>query len=129
MEDNKKIVVVEDEAILALQVKDALLQMGHSITGIYTSGVKALEGIETTRPDLVLMYIKLKGKMDGIETADRIKKQYDIPIIFMTAHSEKDMVERARTTGAYGYLLKPVNPRELQTAIDVAMCKSKIDKE
>src|SRR5208283_2754805 len=119
MEDNKKIVVVEDEAILALQVKDALLQMGHSITGIYTSGVKALEGIATVRPDLVLMDIKLKGKMDGIGTAERINKEYGIPIIYMTAHSEKDMIERAKMTAPYGYLLKPVNVKELQVVVEV----------
>ncbi len=129
MGGNPKILIVEDEAILALQIKGELLQMGHSITGICTSGEKALEDIGTTRPDLVLMDIKLKGNLDGIETADRINKQYDIPIIYMTAHSEKSMVERARRTRAYGYLLKPINPGELQTAIEIALYKSKTDKE
>ncbi len=129
MGKNKNILIVEDEAILALQIKDELLEMGHSITGIYASGEKALEGIEAARPDLVLMDIKLKGEMDGIETADRIRKQYDIPIIYMTAHSEESTIERAKVTEPYGYLLKPVSVKELRIAVEVALYKFKIDKE
>ncbi|MGD0282612.1 MAG: response regulator [Dissulfurispiraceae bacterium] len=129
MAKNKNILIVEDEGIIALQLKGALERMGHTVAAIYTSGEKALEGIEKVRPDMVLMDIKLQGKMDGIETADIINKRYDIPIIYMTAHSEESMIERAKITEPYGYLLKPVNSKELQIAIEVTLYKSKIDKE
>ncbi|MGO9016147.1 MAG: diguanylate cyclase domain-containing protein [Dissulfurispiraceae bacterium] len=127
--EKKNILIIEDEGVLALQIEDELLRMGHSIAGIYTSGEEALGGIGTARPDLVLMDIKLKGKMDGIETADRINKQYDIPIIYMTAHSEESTIKRAKQTDPYGYLLKPINVNELQIAVEVALYKSKIHKE
>ncbi|MBF0505457.1 MAG: response regulator [Nitrospirae bacterium] len=115
--------------MLALQLKHDLEHIGHSVAGIYASGEEALGGIETARPDLVLMDIKLQGEMDGIETADRINRQYDIPVIYMTAHSEESTIERAKMTGPYGYLLKPVNVKELQIAVEVSLYKSKSDKE
>ncbi|MBF0505452.1 MAG: response regulator [Nitrospirae bacterium] len=121
--------MVEDEGVLALQLKHDLEHIGHSVAGIYASGEEALGGIETVRPDLVLMDIKLQGEMDGIETADRINKQYDIPVIYMTAHSEESTIERAKLTEPYGYLLKPVNVKELQIAVEVSLYKSKSDKE
>lgn len=126
---NKNILIVEDEGILALQVKNSLMQMGYNISAIYDSGEKSIEGINASQPDLILMDIKLKGGMDGIETAELIHKQYDIPIIFMTAHSEANTIERAKLTNPYAYLLKPVNSKELQIAVEVALYKSKIDKD
>ncbi|MBF0500357.1 MAG: response regulator [Candidatus Riflebacteria bacterium] len=129
MDQIKKILIVEDEAILALQMKENLLQMGYSITAIYPSGEEALEGIPAAPPDLVLMDINLLGDIDGIETADRISRQFDIPSIFITAHSEESTITRAKMTGPYGYLLKPVNPKELQIAVEMALYKSKTDKE
>ncbi len=127
--EKKNILIVEDEGLLVVQLELDLERMGHTVAGIYASGEEALQGIETARPDLVLMDIKLQGEMDGIETADHINKRYDIPIIFMTAHSEESTIERAKLTEPYGYLLKPINPRELQIAVEVAVYKSKIDKE
>lgn len=129
MEKNRKILVVEDEALLALQVKADVGEMGHSITAIYASGEEALDGLQTSRPDLILMDIKLQGKLDGIQTANLIQNQYDIPIIYMTAHSEESTIERATMTEPYGYLLKPVNRKELQIAVEVSLYKSRIDKE
>ncbi|MBF0320238.1 MAG: response regulator [Nitrospirae bacterium] len=129
MEKNKKILIVEDEAVLSMQIKYELLQMGYSITGISDTGQKALASIGAELPDIVLMDITLKGELDGIETAGLIHKQYNIPIIYMTAHSEKGTVERAKITNPYGYLLKPVNTKELQIALDVSLYKSVADKE
>lgn len=126
---NKRILIVEDEGLLALQIKNELLKMGHTITAIYVSGEEALKGIEAEKPDLVLMDIKIQGEMDGIETADRMLKQYDLPIIYLTAHSEENTIERAKVTRPYGYLLKPVNAKELQIAVEVAIYKHKSDKE
>ncbi|KJU84500.1 multi-sensor signal transduction histidine kinase [Candidatus Magnetobacterium bavaricum] len=129
MEKNKKILIVEDEAVLSMQIKYEVLQMGYSVTGISDTGEKALASIGKEMPDIVLMDITLKGKLDGIETADLIHKQYNIPIIYMTAHSEKGTIERAKLTNPYGYLLKPVNIKELQIALDVTLYKSMIDEE
>ncbi|KWT78353.1 ATP-binding protein [Candidatus Magnetominusculus xianensis] len=126
---NDKVLIVEDEAVLSMQIKYELLQMGYSVTGISDTGEKALASIAIEMPDIVLMDITLKGKLNGIETADLIHKQHNIPIIYMTAHSEKGIIEMAKLTSPYGYLLKPVNIKELQITLDVTLYKSKIDKE
>jgi PAS domain S-box-containing protein len=128
MVKNKNILIVEDESVLALEIKNQILQMDHIVTHIYDSGEKALENIGSIRPDLVLMDIKLSGKMDGIETADNIRSQYDIPIIYMTAHSEDGTIQRAKITEPYGYLLKPIDGKDLHIAIEVALHKHYFDR-
>jgi CheY-like chemotaxis protein len=102
--------------------------MGHTVTGIYVSGQEALESIETALPDLALIDIRLQKEMDGIEMADHINKQYDIPIIYITAHSEDNTIERAKLTEPYGYLLKPVNQKELKVALEMVLHKSEMDR-
>jgi PAS domain S-box-containing protein len=129
MEKKRNILIVEDEAIVGLEINDALLQLGYSVSAVCASGEEALEALITTRPDLVLMDIKLQGDKDGIETAELIHKQYNIPIVYMTAHSEESTIEKAKLTEPYGYLLKPVDKNELHIAIAVALYKSKIDEE
>lgn len=129
MHSMKKIMVVEDQALIALKIKTDLLNMGHFITGVYASGEEALENITSTQPDIVLMDIQLQGEMDGIQTADKLLEIYDIPVIFLTAHSDEDTLNRATTANPYGYLLKPVTYQELQITIQVALYKHKIDKE
>ncbi len=130
METGRRILLVEDEAILALQLKDTIKQMGHLVTGVCASGERAIECVAADQPDLILMDISIQGKIDGIETARRIRERFgEIPVVFMTAHSEDSTVERARTTEPYGYLLKPVNTKELQIAIDVGLYKSRLDRE
>jgi CheY-like chemotaxis protein len=124
-----KILVVEDEAIVALQIREKLENLGHSVCGICASGEEALTAIESALPDLVLMDIKLQGKLDGIETADQIHTMYDIPVIYMTAHSEDSLIARAKESEPYGYLLKPVALKELQITLEIALYKHKMDKE
>jgi CheY-like chemotaxis protein len=126
--ENKKILIVEDEGVIALQLKFDLEHMGHTVTGIYASGQEALESMETTRPDLLLIDIRLQGEMDGIEMASRINKQYDIPIIYITAHSDENTIKRAKMTEPYGYSLKPINPKELRVAVEMTLHKSQIDR-
>lgn len=125
----KKIMIVEDEAIVALQIKDDLEVMGYTVAGIYASGEEALSAIALAAPELILLDIRLQGAMDGIETAACIARNFDIPVIFLTAHSEEAIVERATATRPYGYLLKPVNSQELQIAIQVALYKHQVDLE
>jgi PAS domain S-box-containing protein len=128
MEDGK-ILIVEDEILVALSLKRDLEQMGYSVIAIYVSGEEAIQNIEALKPDLVLMDIKLRREVDGITTAELIKERHNIPFIYLTAHSEKSTIDRAKKTEPYGYLLKPVNSRELQTAIEITLYKHKVDSE
>jgi len=127
--EKKKILIVEDEAIIALQIKSELEKMKHSVVGVYASGEEAIEGIGALRPDLVLMDIKLQGELDGIETADRIRKEHDIPVIFLTAYSAEKTIGSAKLTEPYGYVLKPLNTQDLKIAIEVGIYKYMRDKE
>ncbi len=124
-----RILIVEDEGIVALQIKHELEQFGHAVTGICNSGEKALESVEAVRPDLVLMDIKLSGVMDGVETAGILSARHDLPIVFLTAHSEEAMLERASDTEPYGYIVKPFDTTDLQVGIRMAIRKHQADRE
>ncbi|MBF0559568.1 MAG: response regulator [Nitrospirae bacterium] len=125
--EKKKILIVEDEGVVALTIKKDLELMEYEVVDIFASGEEAIEGIKAANPDLILMDIKLQGKMDGIETANDISKQYDVPVIYLTAHSEEETLRRAKKTEPYGYLLKPVNEKELHTAVEIALYKHNLD--
>ena len=124
-----RIVIVEDEAIVALQIKMHLQQKGYQVVGTFASGDEALQNIESVSPDLVLMDLKLRGAMDGIDTARRISECLDVPIVYLTAHSDDVTVRRAKETGPYGYVLKPYTERELDIAIQIALYKHELDSE
>ena len=121
-----RILVVEDEAIVALHLRQQLKKFGYNVPAAAASGEQALREIETARPDLVLMDINIKGKMDGIATASRIPPDLRIPVIYLTAYSEEATLERAAATNPHGYLLKPFSERELHAMIMVtlARCRS-----
>jgi two-component system, response regulator PdtaR len=122
------IFIVEDEAIVANDIKDSLLLLGYTVTGMARSGEQALEKIGQAPPDLVLMDIHIAGPMDGIETAGRIRELYHIPIVYLTAHADSGLVERARLTEPYGYIIKPFNNQDLQSAIGIALTKHRADE-
>ncbi|HPR46437.1 MAG TPA: response regulator [Spirochaetota bacterium] len=124
-----KILIVEDESIIALDIKSILSRLGYSVTAIVISGPECLKQISENRPDLILMDIKLKGSMDGIETANIVLKEYNIPIVFITAHSDKSSLQRAKVTKPYGYIVKPVSERELYTTIETSIYRHTIDKK
>ncbi len=124
-----RIVIVEDEGIVAFQIETLLQQKGYQVIGTFASGIEALQNIESLSPDLVLMDLKLQGEMDGIETARRISEYLDVPIVYLTAHSDEGTFKRAKETGPYGYILKPFNAQELDIAIQVAIYKHKLDDE
>ncbi|MEI6669595.1 MAG: response regulator [Acidobacteriota bacterium] len=123
------ILVVEDEGIVALQVRTTLEQYGFRVTDTCASGEEALASVERQPPDLILMDLKLQGPLDGIATAAAIRASNRIPVVYLTAHSEDATIERARVTEPYGYLLKPFNPRELCITVEVALHKHRIDEE
>lgn len=116
-----KILVVEDEAIVALSIKEALQRMGYDVVAIAASGESAIEQAAATQPDLVLMDIRLVGELDGVAAAERIRADADIPIVFLTAYADEQLWQRARGTEPHGYLIKPFQRRELQTTIDIAL--------
>lgn len=120
---NKRIFVVEDESIVSLEIQSRLISLGFDIAGTADSGEEAIRMVLKSQPDLVMMDIKIKGELDGIQTAERIKEKFDVPIIYLTAFADDTTVERARVTGPYGYLIKPFEERELQITIGNALYK------
>ncbi len=127
--DTTKILVVEDENIVALDIKNRLKKLGYVVAGRAKTGPDAISKALELRPDLMLMDIKLKGEMDGVEAATEIREQLDIPIIFLTAHSDEATLQRAKVTTPYGYLLKPFEDRDLHTTIAMALYRHKLEQE
>jgi PAS domain S-box-containing protein len=126
----KSILIVEDELILAEVLKITLYSLGYRVTGIAALGDKAIEMVSETVPDLILMDINLrKGEPSGIETAQRILTRFSIPIIFLSGYDEPTIAKQAMNTPFYGYLRKPVNNRDLQIAIELALVKHKKDMQ
>jgi CheY-like chemotaxis protein len=123
-----KILLVEDEGLIAASLVEDLHQLGYSADPV-NSGEKALSAIGKDPPDLVLMDIKLKGRMDGIQTSERITNRYGIPIIYLTAHSDKSFLERAKFTEPYGYLIKPVGKSDLDCAIEMALHRNAAERK
>lgn len=126
--NNTKIMIVEDEKIVALDIKDSLEHFGYSVPCMASKGEEAIKLAKTCHPDLILMDIVLKGKMDGIETAKIIHDSYDIPIIYLTAYSDEKTLQRAKMTAPFGHILKPFEDRELRSNIEIALHKSELEK-
>lgn len=124
-----KILVVEDERIIASGIKKDLESMGYVVVDIASSGMEAIEKAGIKQPNLVLMDIVLKGSMDGIDAAHEIINRYDIPIIYLTAYADEEILERAMITEPYGYLIKPFNDSELKANIEMALYKHKAENE
>jgi len=129
MREKKQILIVEDEPVVATDIKISLKSAGYNILGTANSGKDALFLIKEKTPDLILMDIKLNGKMSGIETAKRIMAIADIPIVYLTAHTDDKTVEKAKTTNPFGFLIKPFGDIELQTTIEMALNKFKMEKK
>jgi signal transduction histidine kinase/CheY-like chemotaxis protein len=115
-----RILVVEDEHLVALDLKQRLERMGYTVALAYT-GEQAIEQTQASAFDLVLMDIKLAGPIDGIEAAHKIHAKLDVPIIYVTAYADNHTIERARTTEPYGYIVKPFHERELKASIEMAL--------
>ena len=124
-----KILIVEDESIVAMDIESSLLSLGYNVVAIVSSGKEAIKVIKENSVNLILMDIRLKGNLDGIETSNLIKKICDIPIIYLTAYADDPTLDRAKLSEPYGYILKPYNIKELQTAIKIASYKFNIEKK
>jgi DNA-binding LytR/AlgR family response regulator len=119
--ESTKILIVEDEIIIAADISMILGGLGYEVTGITPRGEDALKSIEATRPDLILMDISLKGKLDGIETARRIHTEHQIPLIFLTANADDTTFARAKEVQPYAYISKPFRQADLHRAIQLAL--------
>lgn len=124
-----KILVVEDEAIVAEDIKDSLEEMGYAVTDIVDCGTAAIEKAATTQPDLVLMDIRLKGNLDGIQTAEQIWNHFNIPIVYLTANSDIATLQRVKTSGSFGYINKPFRERELNSAIELSIYRHQLERQ
>ena len=124
-----KILIVEDESIVAMEIEERLLSAGYQVCGIVDTGEKAIEVSLQELPDLILMDIMLKGKMDGIEAAGHINSVRSIPVVFVTASSDEATLERSKQTAPFGYIIKPIEERELRTMIEMVLNRSRLEKK
>jgi len=129
MDKKAKILVVEDEGIVALDIQNRLRQLGYVVPKFVMSGEEAVTAVAQLEPDLVLMDIKLKGEMDGVDTAVKIRQEHDTPVIFLTAFADEPTLERAKMAEPYGYLLKPFQERELLATIRMALYRQQIEQQ
>jgi PAS domain S-box-containing protein len=128
-QEKARILIVEDELIIAADLENRLAALGYNVLGKTSSAENALTLIERDRPDLVLMDIVLKGAMNGIEAAETIRDKWGIPVIFLTAYAEADRLEQAKLAYPFGYLLKPFQSRDLKITLEMALYVAKVDAE
>ncbi len=124
-----KIMIVEDEWITADDIRMSLQSLGYTVTSTVSSGEEAIQNAEKHKPDLVLMDIMLRGEMDGIEAANQIRSRFNIPIVYLTAYTNETVLERAKKTEPFGYIVKPFAKQDLKVAIEIALYKHKAEKE
>lgn len=122
-----RIMIVEDEHITAADIEETLSEIGYQIVAVVDNGRDALRRAEQEKPDLVLMDIRLKGAMDGVETAVTLRQQFDIPVVYLTAHADDQTIDRAKLAEPLGYVVKPFIEVDLKATIEVALFKSKQD--
>lgn len=127
--EKKSILIVEDETVAALDIKTILIDLGYQVAGIASTGEKAIEIVEAKVPDLILMDIHLAGKLSGIEAAEKILSAHCVPIIYITAYAEPELVGLAKKTRPYGYIIKPFTERGLRTEIEISLYKFGLDRD
>ena len=120
----QRIVIADDEIIIATQIEECLRSNGYDVVGIASSGVDAVEMALDLKPDLMLMDIVMPGELDGISAAAKINDALHLPVIFLTAYADEEMIQRAKPIGPYAYVLKPLQERQLLAAIEIALHKN-----
>jgi PAS domain S-box-containing protein len=121
------ILIVEDENIVAWDIKETLEKLGHTVVDLVMSGTEALRAAQAEHPDLVLMDIRLDGAMDGITAGNEIYHQFNIPIVYLTAHTDEYTLDRATHTNPFGYIVKPFQPRSLHSTIQIALHRHQLE--
>ena len=125
----KQILIVEDERIVADDIKMSLEKLGYAVPAVVCSGEEAVKKTEEIHPDLVLMDIVLGEKMDGIEAAEIIRSRFNIPVVYLTAYSDKNILARAKVTSPFGYIIKPFEDKDVYTAIEIALYQHEIENK
>ena len=118
-----KVLIVEDENIVAKDIQLSLKKLGYTVVGIEKSGEGAILKAQSATPDIIIMDIMLKGEVNGIEAAEKIKKEYNIPIIFLTAYADENTLSKAKISEPYAYIIKPFKEIDLHTSIEMALYK------
>ncbi|MCG6909566.1 MAG: response regulator [Deltaproteobacteria bacterium] len=124
-----RIIIADDEVIISTQLEEFLSTKGFDIIGIATSGVQAVEMAMELKPDLMLMDIVMPGELDGISAAEKINAALKIPVIFLTAYADEEMIQRAKPIGPFGYVLKPIQERQILAAIEIALHKGDMERK
>ena len=119
----ERILIVEDERITAEDLAEVLRDLGYQVSAVVSSGEEAIREAEDNRPDLVLMDIRIKGEMDGTETARILRERFDVPVVYLTAHADRDTLERAKHSRPLGYIVKPFHEAELHASVEMALYK------
>ncbi len=127
MRKKPRILIVEDERIVAMDLEQALTEFGFAVMGMVSNGKDAIARVRENPPELVLMDIMLEGQIDGIETARQIRSVHDIPVVYLSAHADARLTEKAKITEPYAYLVKPYTPRELRASIEMALYKHELE--
>lgn len=123
------VLVVEDESIVSKDIQHSLKKLGYNVVGASATGEKAIELARSENPDIVLMDIMLKGEMNGIETAEVIRREMSIPVVFLTAYADESTLSKAKITEPYGYIIKPFKEIDLHTSIEMAIYKHSKEQE
>jgi len=124
----RSILIVEDEGLIALDLQRRLERLGYLVVMLAENMEEALEGVATLKPDVVLMDIRIKGDHDGIETARRISREFDLPIIYVTAHGDAETIERAQLPEPFGYILKPFINVDFRAQIESVLQKKEAER-
>jgi two-component system cell cycle sensor histidine kinase/response regulator CckA len=127
--DKAQILVVEDDNIVVMELEDTLQSLGYAVSDVASYGKEAIEKAAERRPDLVLMDIRLKGHINGIDAAQGIRERLDIPVVYLTAYADEDTLQRAKITEPYGYIVKPFEERELYSVIEMALYKHGMERK
>jgi PAS domain S-box-containing protein len=127
--EKPSILVVEDDPVISMVVGNRLNRLGYHVSAVVPTGEEAISHVQHSIPDLVLMDIKLEGQMDGIETASRLRSDLNIPIVYVTAYTDETLLQRAKITEPFGYLVKPYGERELRTTIEMALYRNKMEQQ
>lgn len=126
---NVEILIVEDEGLIALDLRKKLEQVGYKVLAVVDNGQDAIRSAELLKPSVILMDIRLRGPMDGVEIADEIRKRFYIPVIFVTAHADRETLDRARITEPFGYIVKPFHGIDFRVQIEVALWRHRMEQK
>ena len=124
----RRILVVEDQRLIAADIENTLKKLGYVVVGNVASGEDAISKSDQLRPELVLMDVRLRGEMDGIQAAEIIRDRFNVPVVYLTAYADEETILRAKKTTPFGYLVKPFNERELRATIEIAFYTHQMER-